>query len=116
MQNSIIEVEQRPRAQHEEDGDTPSYESSSSSSSPAQYVYDPLGDARVRRLRLARQWKETGATYEAIWAYTDMLFHYAGMNAAAAAAEELLEMVPAIEAEGRFYAALDIFRKIEHAG
>lgn len=80
-----------------------------------RYEYDPAGEVRVERLRLARHWYQEGATQQAIAAYTDMMVRYAGMPAAAAAAEELLAMALFLEQQGKFYAVLDIFRKVERS-
>ncbi|HEX6509429.1 MAG TPA: hypothetical protein VF221_17510 [Chloroflexota bacterium] len=77
-----------------------------------RYVYDPLGEVRVARLRQAWAWMDEGAIYQALSAYADMLSRYTGTPTAAAAAEDLLEMVRLLVQEGRFYTALDVLRKV----
>jgi len=77
------------------------------------YTYDLLGAVRAERLRLARKWMARGATHQAMFAYTEVLIRYAGTYAAEAAAQDLLELARIFEQEGKFYMALNIFRKIE---
>jgi hypothetical protein len=76
-------------------------------------VFDPRGAARVALLRLARNWREAGSTYQAIHAYTQILIRYPGAGAASAATEELIELAEILERQGRFYSALNIFDKLE---
>ena len=76
-------------------------------------VFDPRGTIPVGRLRLARSWKDAGSTYQAIHAYTEVLARYPGTGAANAAVEELLEMAENLARQGKYYAALNIFNKIE---
>jgi hypothetical protein len=114
MNGVEIQVEQRPRARNQRPGDgAVSSRPSRSSRRGSRYRYDPQGHVRVQRLRIARQWMERGAVYQAISAYGDMLDCCAGSYAAAAAAEELLETARALERQGQFYAALGILKRIE---
>jgi tetratricopeptide (TPR) repeat protein len=76
-------------------------------------VFDPKPAIRVGLLRLARHWSDTGRIYQAIHAYTEVLRRYPGTGAAEAAAEELLIMADKLAYQGRFYAALNIFNKLE---
>ena len=80
-----------------------------------RHSYDPLGEVRVELLRMARHWQEAGAVHQAIAGYIDMMVRYAGMPAAAAAAEELLGMTAGLTQQGKVYTALDIFRKVERS-
>jgi hypothetical protein len=79
------------------------------------HPFDPMGDARVARLRLARTWRDEGAIFQALCAYNDMLVRFRHTPTAEAAAEELLEMATVLQREGMFYTALNIFSKIEAA-
>jgi hypothetical protein len=76
-------------------------------------VFDPRGAIRVERLRVARYWREAGSTYRAIYALTELPARYPGAGAANAATEELLEMAETLAQQGKFYAALNIFDKLE---
>ena len=76
-------------------------------------VFDPRGAIPVGRLRLARSWKDAGSTYQAIHAYTEVLVRYPDTGAANAAVEELLEMAENLAQQGKYYAALNIFSKLE---
>ena len=76
-------------------------------------VFNPTGAIPVGRLRLARSWREAGSTYQAIHAYTEVLARYPGTGAANAAVEELLDMAESLAQQGRYYAALGIFNKLE---
>ena len=76
-------------------------------------VFNPSGAIPVGRLRLARSWREAGSTYQAIYAYTEVLARYPGTGAASAAVEELLDMAESLARQGRYYAALGIFNKLE---
>lgn len=75
--------------------------------------FDPGRAIRVGLLRLARSWQESGSTYQAIHAYTEVLARYPQTGAANAAVEELLEMADTLARQGRYYAALNIFNKLE---
>lgn len=76
-------------------------------------VFDPVRATRLATLRLARSWRYGGSTYAAIHAYERILQRYGGTPAARAAAEELLSMADELQRDGKFYTALNIFRKIE---
>ena len=76
-------------------------------------VFDPRGAIRVGLLRLARNWKDSGSIYQAIHAYTEVLVRYPGTGAANVAVEELLGMAESLARQGRHYAALNIFNKLE---
>ncbi|HZU13023.1 MAG TPA: hypothetical protein VFB58_09305 [Chloroflexota bacterium] len=82
-------------------------------SKPLTYVYNPSSAIQAGLINLATQWKETGAVYQAIHAYTEVLTRYPNTGAAAAATEGLLDLASKLEQEGRFYAALSIFHKLE---
>jgi hypothetical protein len=88
---------------------------SASLSSRAVHVYDPMGEVRVARLRLARRWRDEGAIYQALCAYADMLTRYRQTPTADAAAEELLEMAIILARQGMFHTALSIFCTIDEA-
>ena len=75
--------------------------------------FDPGRAIRVGLLRLARNWRESGSTYQAIHAYTEVLIRYPQTGAANAAVEELLVMADNLTRQGRYYAALNIFNKLE---
>jgi hypothetical protein len=76
-------------------------------------VFDPRRDIPVALLRLARNWSETGSVYQSIHAYTEVLIRYPETGAADAAVEELLLLADMLAKQGRFYAALNIFNKLE---
>ena len=76
-------------------------------------VFDPGQAIRVGLLRLARNWQESGSTYQAIHVYTEVLIRYPQTGAANAAVEELLVMADDLARQGRHYAALNIFNKLE---
>jgi TolA-binding protein len=76
-------------------------------------VYDPQGAARAGLINLATTWRDSGATYQAISVYTEVLTRYPGSSAAAAATEGLVEMARNLQEQGRFYTALSILRKLE---
>ena len=76
-------------------------------------VFDPQRAIRVGLLRLARNWQRNGSTYQAIYAYTQVLIRYPDTGAAHAAVEELLELAETLEQQGRFHAALNIFNQLE---
>jgi len=76
-------------------------------------VFHPTGAIRVGLLRLARSWKDAGSTYQAIHAYTEVLIRYPRTGAASAAVEELLGMAESLARQGKYYAALNIFNKLE---
>lgn len=83
------------------------------SSSRPRYVFNPQGAARAGLLNLATTWRESGATYQAISVYEEVLTRYPGSGAADAATEGLIEMARSLQQQGRFYTALNIFRKLE---
>jgi tetratricopeptide (TPR) repeat protein len=76
-------------------------------------VFDPRRAIPVGLLRLARNWSETGSVYQAIHAYTEVLIRYPDTGAADAAVEELLILAELLAQQGRYYAALNIFNKLE---
>jgi len=76
-------------------------------------VFNPRGAIPVGLLRLARNWSDTGSIYQAIHAYTEVLVRYPQSGAAEAATEELLLMADKLSQQGRYYAALNIFNKLE---
>lgn len=89
------------------------HQASSSRSSRYPYSFDPLGTARVERLRLARRWRDEGSIYQALCTYADMMARYRDTPAGDAAAEELLEMASTLERQGMYYTALAVFSKID---
>ncbi len=76
-------------------------------------IFDAGAATRVALLRLARNWRAAGSTYQALRAYERVLIQYQGTGAANAAAEELITMADELEKEGRFYTALNILTKLE---
>ena|SRR5690349_11778228 len=76
-------------------------------------VFNPRRAIPIGLLRLARTWSDTGAVYQAIHAYTEVLVRYPETGAAEAAAEELLILAERLAQQGRYYAALNIFNKLE---
>jgi len=76
-------------------------------------VFDPRRAIPVGFLRLARNWSDTGSIYQAIHAYTEVLVRYPETGAAEAAVEELLLLAERLSQQGRYYAALNIFNKLE---
>jgi hypothetical protein len=106
-----VEQSQEATSPHEQR----SQQSSASQSSSAVYVFDPMGEVRVARLRLARRWRDEGAIYQALCAYADMLTRYRQTPTADAAAEELLEMATMLARQGMFHTALGIFCTIDEA-
>jgi len=76
-------------------------------------VFDPRAAMRLGLLRLARNWKDQGSTYQAIHAYTEVVVRYPQSGAADAAVEELLGMADKLAQQGRYYAALNIFNRLE---
>jgi tetratricopeptide (TPR) repeat protein len=76
-------------------------------------VFNPRPAIRVGLLRLARHWCDSGSIYQAIHAYTQVLIRYPESGAAEAAAEELLILADRLAHQGRYYAALNIFNKLE---
>lgn len=76
-------------------------------------VFDPRTAIQVGLVRLARNWSDAGRIYQAIHAYTEVLIRYPGTGAAEAAAEELLILADRLAHQGRYYAALNIFNKLE---
>jgi hypothetical protein len=77
------------------------------------YFYDPQGAARAGLLRLATDWKEAGSTYQAMHAYMEVLTRYPQSGAAAAATEGLVNLADSLQKQGRFYAALNIYDKLD---
>jgi hypothetical protein len=77
------------------------------------YFYDPQGAARAGLLRLATDWKEAGSTYQAMHAYMEVLTRYPQTGAAAAATEGLVDLADRLQKQGRFYAALNIYDKLD---
>ena len=77
------------------------------------YFYDPKGAARAGLLRLATDWKNAGSTYQAIHAYMEVLTRYPQSGAAAAATEGLVDLADNLQKQGRFYAALNIYDKLD---
>lgn len=76
-------------------------------------VFDPRRAIPIGLLRLARNWSDTGSVYSAIHAYTEVLIRYPESGAADAAVEELLLLAERLSQQGRYYAALNIFNKLE---
>jgi tetratricopeptide (TPR) repeat protein len=76
-------------------------------------VFNPRRAIRVGLLRLARNWSDTGSIYQAIHAYTEVVIRYPQTGAAEAAVEELLVLADKLARQGRYYAALNIFNKLE---
>jgi hypothetical protein len=76
-------------------------------------VFDPRRAIPVGLLRLARNWSDAGSIYQAIHAYTEVVIRYPQTGAAEAAAEELLVLADKLARQGRYYAALNIFDKLE---
>jgi hypothetical protein len=79
---------------------------------PGMY-FDPHGAIRVGFLRLARKWKDTGQLYQAMHAYMIILQRYPDTAVADAAVEDLMELAESFEQEGKFYSAMNLFKKIE---
>jgi hypothetical protein len=77
------------------------------------YFYDPQGAARAGLLRLATDWKEAGSAYQAMHAYMEVLTRYPQTGAAAAATEGLVDLANTLQKQGRFYAALNIYDKLD---
>ena len=76
-------------------------------------VFDPRRAVPIGLLRLARSWSDAGSIYQAIHTYTEVLIRYPQTGAAEAAAEELLILAERLAQQGRYYAALNIFNKLE---
>ena len=76
-------------------------------------VFNPRRAIPVGLLRLARNWSDAGSIYQAIHAYTEVLIRYPQTGAAEAAVEELLVLAEKLVQQGRYYAALNIFNKLE---
>ena len=76
-------------------------------------VFDPKLAAGVGFLRMARHWADTGSVHQATNAYREILVNYRGTSVASAAAEDLVALAGSLEAQGQYYAALDIFRMLE---
>jgi hypothetical protein len=76
-------------------------------------VFNPRRAIPIGLLRLARNWSDVGSIYQAIHAYTEILIRYPQTGAAEAAIEELLVLANKLAQQGRFYAALNIFNKLE---
>jgi tetratricopeptide (TPR) repeat protein len=76
-------------------------------------VFSPRTAIQLGLVRLARSWSEAGSIYQAIHAYTEVLIRYPETGAAEVAAEELLIMAERLAQQGRYYAALNIFNKLE---
>ena len=77
------------------------------------YLYDPQAAARAGLFRLASDWKEAGSTYQAMHAYMEVLIRYPQTGAAAAATEGLVDLANRLQKEGKFYAALNIYDKLD---
>jgi hypothetical protein len=77
------------------------------------YFYDPQGAARAGLLRLATDWKEAGSAYQAMHAYMEVLRRYPQTGAAAAATEGLVDLANRLQKQGKFYAALNIYDKLD---
>jgi tetratricopeptide (TPR) repeat protein len=100
----------RDQGEHGYQPQAPSRDRDSRSHHP---VHDPQAATRAAFLRLAWNWKEAGATYQAIHAYTEILARFPGTGLAAAAAEDLLDIAQTLEQQGRFHSALDIFNQLD---
>lgn len=77
--------------------------------------YNPQGEVRVARLRLAWTLLSAGATHQAQGAYADMVRDYRGTPTALAVAADLLEMASLLQRRGMVYSALDTIRKVGEA-
>lgn len=77
---------------------------------------NPRFAARAGLLRMARQWRDTGSTHQAVDAYKEILLNYPGTQVAAAATEELAELAQMMEAQGQFHSALEVFKMLEQLG
>lgn len=84
-------------------------------SQQATYYYDPQAAARTGLLQLATAWKDAGSTYQAMYAYFEILNRYPQTGTAAAATEGLVDLARNLEKQGMFYAALSIYQKLEGA-
>jgi len=76
-------------------------------------VFNPRRAIPVGLLRLARSWTDAGSIYQAIHAYFEVLIRYPQTGAAEAAVEELLLLADGLAKQGRYYAALHIFNRLE---
>jgi tetratricopeptide (TPR) repeat protein len=77
---------------------------------------NPTYAARAALLRMARQWRDTGSTHQALEAYEQILTNYPGTQVAAAATEELVQLAQMMEDQGQFHSALEVFKKLERYG
>jgi hypothetical protein len=77
---------------------------------------NPKFAAREGLLRMARQWRDTGSTHQAVEAYKEILINYPGTQVAAAAVQELVELAQMMENQGQFHSALEVFRMMEQLG
>ncbi|MBV9282032.1 MAG: tetratricopeptide repeat protein [Chloroflexi bacterium] len=72
--------------------------------------------ARAGLLRMARQWRDTGSTHQAVEAYREILTNYPGTQVATAAVQELTELAEMMENQGQFHSALEVYRMLEQFG
>ena len=77
---------------------------------------NPQHAVRAGLLRMARQWRDSGSTHQAIGAYKEILTNYPGTQAAAAATQELTELAQMMENQGQFHSALEVFKMLEPLG
>ena len=77
---------------------------------------NPQFAARAGLLRMARQWRDTGSTHQAIQAYKEILTNYPGSQVATAATQELIELAQMMEDQGQFHSALEVFKMLEQFG
>ncbi len=77
---------------------------------------NPGHTVRAGLLRMARQWRDTGSTHQAIDAYKEILTNYPGTQVAAAATQELTELAQMMENQGQFHSALEVYRMLEQFG
>jgi tetratricopeptide (TPR) repeat protein len=119
--NQWTDSEESDDQESDDDGAAPNRQMARTSRrrSPARHrvvsgeVFDVRRAIPIGLLRLARNWSEAGSVYQAIHAYTEVLVRYPETGAADAAVEELLVLAEKLAQQGRYYAALGIFNKLE---
>jgi hypothetical protein len=75
--------------------------------------FEPIGAMQAGLLRLAEAWRETGALFQCLNAYTEVLERFPGTGAARAAAEDMLSLAAVLEDQGQFHIALDVFDRLD---
>ena len=73
----------------------------------------PVAVVRASTLRMAKSWQTLGQVNQAIDAYCRLLTQYADSLEAQEAAERLLALAQAFEAQGRYHLALGLYSKLE---